>query len=247
MTLLPLPEAPRIVVVSPRRSSRFRSVKMIFGPKRFFTWEKRMITSPIGVRASGLTRRRPARRAHRWDGRTGEASLSQAVASLHRVEGLHPHLDRAAAAVVVAPEPPDDAHEASPSAGDARGEVVPERTEACPLPVLELDREVPLFHDARAERRARACISRSGAGFAWPHGSKRSRSRKTRAGSSPPASGASGRNEAGAGAPIPHARRTPRRSGRGARRRRPAATWTPAAASCPPKPRSASLQRESAE
>ena len=52
MTLLPLPEAPRIVVVSPRRSSRLRSVKMIFGPKRFFTWEKRMITSPMGVRAS---------------------------------------------------------------------------------------------------------------------------------------------------------------------------------------------------
>src|SRR5450631_3159620 len=51
-TLLPLPEAPRIAVVSPRRSSRFRSLKTIFGPKHFFTWEKRMMTSPTGVRGS---------------------------------------------------------------------------------------------------------------------------------------------------------------------------------------------------
>jgi hypothetical protein len=39
-------------VVSPRWSSRLRSLKTTLGPKRFFTCEKRMMTSPMGVRGS---------------------------------------------------------------------------------------------------------------------------------------------------------------------------------------------------
>ena len=49
MTLLPPPDAPMMVMVSPRLMVRFKPEKITFGPNRLCTSEKRMRSPPIGV------------------------------------------------------------------------------------------------------------------------------------------------------------------------------------------------------
>src|SRR5260370_7812882 len=65
-TLLPTPDAPMTVIVSPRWISRLRSLKIIFGPKRFFApmnWIKSPCAEPAIVVSLGLggfdTHKRP--------------------------------------------------------------------------------------------------------------------------------------------------------------------------------------------
>src|SRR5260370_31156747 len=56
-TLLPTPDAPMPVIVSPRWISRLRSLKIIFGPKRFFApmnWIKSPCAEPAIVVSLGL-------------------------------------------------------------------------------------------------------------------------------------------------------------------------------------------------
>src|SRR5258708_27982867 len=56
-TLLPTPDAPMTVIVSPRWISRLRSLKIIFGPKRFFApmnWIKSPCAEPAIVVSLGL-------------------------------------------------------------------------------------------------------------------------------------------------------------------------------------------------
>src|SRR5262249_1561030 len=54
MTLLPLPDAPRMVVVAPFSRSRFRSEKMTLGPKAFRTPQKRMRIEPTTFHSKSL-------------------------------------------------------------------------------------------------------------------------------------------------------------------------------------------------
>ena len=203
-----------MVIVSPRRSSRLRSVKMTFGPKRFFTCEKRM---------SDLAHRRP-----RVGAELGRArgARGRAVARSTRVDALTPARASPSAS---RPRPRRGSRRggacprpgrSSRSAGPARRQVVPEARSRAP-PDARARRRGAAPSSPATRGRARASISRRGAGFAWPQGSKRSRSRKTRAGSSPVGERGVGRNGPARGVPIAQRDARLRRSAREAPRRRP--------------------------